>query len=132
MPEAWHIDFIAEIAGTPSEALREAGRPQVNYYQAENGDWKWECTITPETDLTDPRVLQFIQSRQKEYAPAPPKPARTLGNLRKLDWRPLYEWHKRYPLFSIDEIAEKIGYPPTTVRRKFRELDGTTDYGSHW
>jgi hypothetical protein len=123
VPEAWHIDFLAELAGTPSDAFNEAGSLRVNYYQAENGDWKWECILTPETDLTNPAVLKFIQSQQKEFADPPPRPARTQSGSRKLNWRPLYEWHKRYPLFSMEEIAEKIEYPPETVRRKFRELE---------
>ncbi|HEU0296118.1 MAG TPA: hypothetical protein VFR47_25510 [Anaerolineales bacterium] len=124
VPEAWHIDFLAEIAGTPSDAFSEAGNLRINYYQAENGDLKWECIITPETDLTNPAVLKFIQGQQKEFSDPPPRPASTQAGSRKLDWRPLYEWHQRYPLFSIEEIAEKIEYPPETVRRKFRELRG--------
>ena len=122
VPEAWHNDLIAEIAGTPSSVFREAGSVKINYYQNENGDWQWECTITPETDLTDPRIVQFIQSQQKEFTPPPPKPARIQRGSRKLDWRPVYEWHLRYPLFSIEELAERIEYSPETVRRKFREL----------
>jgi hypothetical protein len=125
VPEAWHIDFMAEIAGTPAEAINDAGSLKFNYYQAENGVWKWECIITPETDLTDRKVLELIQSQQKEFTDPPPKPASTQGGPRKLDWRPLYEWHKHYPLFSIEEIAEKIEFPPETVRRKFRELKAT-------
>jgi hypothetical protein len=124
VPEAWHIDFIAEIAGVPSDAFKDAGSPKFNYYQAENGDWKWECIITPETNLTNPRILEFIQSQQKEFADLPPKPAKTPGNSRTLDWRPVYDWHKRYPLFSIEEIADKIEYAPETVRRKLREFEG--------
>ena len=125
VPEAWHIDFIAEIAGTPAETMIDAWSLKFNYYQAENGVWKWECIITPETDLTNRRVLELIQSQQKEFADPPPKPARTQSGPRKLDWRPLYEWHQRYPLFSIEEIAEKIEFSSETVRRQFRELKGT-------
>ena len=124
VPEAWHIDFIAEIAGTPAETISDAWSLKFNYYQAENGVWKWECIITPETNLTDWKVLKLIQSQQKEFADPPPRPAGRQRGHHTLDWRPLYEWHKRYPLFSIEEIAEKIEYPPETVRRKFRELKG--------
>jgi len=122
VPEAWHPDFIAEIAGTPSEAFSEAGSLRINYYQTENGDWKWECIITPETNLMNPRTLAFIQSQQKEFAPPPPKPVRSQRSSR-LDWRPVYEWHQRYRMFSIEELAAKIEYDPATVRRKFREIE---------
>jgi hypothetical protein len=122
VPDAWQIDFIAEIAGLPSEGFADAGNLRINYYQAENGDWKWECIITPETDLRNPRTLEFIQSQQKAFAQPPPKPTKSQGSSR-VDWRPVYEWHQRYPMFSIDELAEKIGYDPATVRRKFREFE---------
>ena len=48
---------------------------------------------------------------------------RTYQKLRKLDWRPVYEWYKRHPLFTIEEIAQKLGYKPHTVRVKFTELE---------
>jgi len=44
-------------------------------------------------------------------------------NPRKLDWRPVYEWYKRHPLFTLEEIAEKIGYPAERVRLKIAELE---------
>src|SRR5262245_59686171 len=37
VPEAWQLDFIAEIAGTPAEVFNAAGSPRINYYQAEDG-----------------------------------------------------------------------------------------------
>jgi len=123
VPEAWYPDFIAEIAGQPS-ASHSMGLdlPKFTFYQAANGDWKWECTITPETDLTDPFVLELIQTQQKEYAGAPPQPARSTTDRRKLDWQPVLEWHERHPLFSIAELAEQIGFAPATVRRGFQKL----------
>ena len=122
VPETWHIDFIAEIAGIPDDSFNDVGSPRFSYYQDANGTWKWECIITPETDLTNPATLRFIQSQQKEFAALPPQ-LRTPGHSRKLDWRLLYEWHRRYPLFSIEEIADKIDYAPETVKRRFREIE---------
>jgi len=122
VPEAWQPDFIAEIAGLASE---ESGRPKFNLYKDSEGNWKWECVITPETDLTDPLILESIQRGQKEYAGNPPPPARDKKHPRRLDWRPVYEWHKRHPLFTIAEIAKKIKHAPRTVRRKFAELENT-------
>jgi len=122
IPETWYPDFIADIAGKTGKPRAGLEIPKFNFYQNPDGDWKWECIITPETDLTDPFILGLIQSQQKEYAGAPPKPGRSKKDRRKRDWRPAYEWYKRHPLFSIAEIAEKIGYAPKTVRRRFREL----------
>jgi hypothetical protein len=123
VPEAWYPDFIAEIAGKPASGkARDLDLPQFNFTQAANGDWKWECTLTPETDLTDPFILELIQTQQKEYAGAPPQPAKNPVDRRKLDWQPVLEWHQRHPLFSIAELAEKIGFAPATVRRSFQKL----------
>ena len=123
IPESWHPDFIADIAGQTHDPMTGPNAPRFNYYQSADGEWKWECIITPETDLTDPFILGLIQSQQKEYAGEPPRPARNAADPRKRDWRPLYEWHKRHPLFSIAEIAEKVGLAPETVRRGFHKLE---------
>ena len=122
IPETWYPDFIADIAGKTTDQMAGLDLPKFNYYQSADGDWKWECIVTPETDLTNPFILDLIQYQQKEYAGAPPKPAKSGADHRKLDWRPVYEWHKRHPLFSFAEIAEKIGFAPATVRRRFQEL----------
>jgi hypothetical protein len=124
VPEAWQDDFIADIAGlSAGNSLEEWSRPRFNVYQAGDGNWRWECIITPETDLTNPLVLQIIQSGQKEYAGDTPPPIKDGNDPRKLDWRPVYDWHKRHPLFSIEEIAKRIDHTPQAVRRGFRELE---------
>jgi len=122
IPESWYPDFIADIAGISGGPVAEVELPRFDFYQSADGEWKWECIVTPETDLTDPFILTLILTQQKEYAGAPPKPAKTQTDHRKLDWHPVYEWHKHHPLFSIAEIAEMIGFAPETLRRKFREL----------
>jgi hypothetical protein len=124
VPEAWQDDFIADIAGLSSaDSLEEWSRPRFNVYKDSGGNWKWECTITPETDLTNPLILQLIQRGQKEYAGDPPKPVKDKSNPRKFDWRPLYEWHKRHALFTIEEIAKRVDHPPQAVSRAFAELE---------
>lgn len=124
VPEAWQADFIADIAGLSSDnSLEEWSRPKFNVYRDSHGNWKWECILTPETDLTNPLVLQLIQSGQKEYAGDPPRPARDENYPRQLDWRPLYEWHKRHPLFSLEEIAERVNHSREAVSRAFTELE---------
>ena len=124
VPEAWHSDFIADIAGLSSgNSFEERSSPKFNLYRDSDGNWEWECIITPETDLTNPRILESIQRQQKEHAGDPPRPAKDKNHGSRLDWRPVYAWHKRHPLFTIEEIAKKINYAPRVVRRKFAELE---------
>lgn len=120
VPEAWYPDFIAEIAGTGVEEWR---RPKFNLYQDPDGNWKWECIITPETDLTNPQILELIQRKQKQYAGEPPAPVKDLSRPGRLQWRSVYEWHKRHPLFTIEEIAKKLKRAPQTLRQRFAELE---------
>lgn len=122
IPETWYPDFIADIAGKTGDRSAKLEVPKFNFYQTPDGEWKWECIITPKTDLTDPFILGLIQFQQKEYAGAPPKPARSEDDHRKRDWSPVYGWHKRHPLFSIAEIAKMIGFAPETVRCEFKKL----------
>ena len=122
VPEAWYPDFIAEIAGKTASHAVDLELPQFNVYQASNGEWKWNCTITPETDLNTPFILEMIQAQQKEYAVAPPQPTQSATDRRQLDWQPVLEWHKRHPLFSIAELAEKLGFTPDVVRRNIQKL----------
>ena len=125
VPESWHEDLIAEIAGRviAGPSLDPWSSPKFEYFKDNEGTWKWRCVITPETDLTNPMYLEMIQQEQKQNAGDPPKPVKDKANPRKLDWRPVYEWYKRHPLFTIEEIAQKIGYEPQRVRLKFTELE---------
>lgn len=122
IPDAWQDDLLVEIAGQPYDAsLDDRVTPIFETYLDADGNFLWRCILTPETDLTNPVILQIIQSQQKRYAGNPPQPVKT--NTRKLDWRPVYEWHIRHPLFSVEEIAEKIGYPVRVVKLKIAELE---------
>lgn len=123
IPEAWHYDLIAEIAGSSSDSSETWSRPRFETYQDNDGNWKWQCIITPETDLTNPENLKLIKEQQKVWAGNPPKPAKDKNNPRKLDWRPVYEWHKRHPLFRLEEIAKKIGYPAYKVKLEIAKLE---------
>jgi hypothetical protein len=120
VPEGWYDDLIGEIAG---HSLEVWSSPKFEIYKDNEGNWKWQCIITPETDLTNPMNLDLIREQQKAWAGDPPKPAKDKNNLRKLDWRPVYEWYKRHPLFTLEEIAQKIGYPAHRVRLKLAELE---------
>jgi len=55
----------------------------------------------------------------------PPRPQHAKDNRRKLDWRPLHEWHMRHPVVTITEVARVLNYNAVTVRRKLAELDYT-------
>lgn len=123
-PESWHNDLVSEIAGQViyGHSSDPWSSPQFKIYRDDEGNWKWQCIITPETDLTNPMYLEMIKSQQKQHAGDPPKPIKDKLNPRKLDWRPVYEWHKRHPLFTLEEIAQKIGYPAHRVRLKIAEL----------
>lgn len=126
IPETWEAELIADIAGTRSSAVPEWALPRFNLYLDSEENLKWECIVTPETDLTNPRVLGMIQSAQKEYAGDPPQPVKAKDHPRTLDWSPVFEWHKRHPLFSHEEIAKKLHRPIRIVRQKLAgfEEDG--------
>jgi hypothetical protein len=124
VPDDWQADFIADLAGSSSNAPDAMqGAPTFNLYVDGDGNRKWECIVTPETDLTNPLVLELIQRAQKEFAGDPPRPSKRFDDPRRLDWRLVYEWHKTHPLFTIEEIAEKINRTPQAVRREFKEFE---------
>lgn len=125
VPDSWYDDLIAAIAGSFVYGYSQDiwSSPKFEIYKDNEGNWKWQCIITPETDLTNPMYLNLIQEQQKAWAGDPPKPAKDKNNARKLDWRPVYEWYKRHPLFTLEELADKIGYPAHRVRLKLSELE---------
>jgi hypothetical protein len=124
LPKAWRGDVLALVAGLPLwHSVEVWGNPKFEFSLDNNKNIQSRCIITPETDLTDPAVIYHIQAWQKNFAGKPPKPIQDKTNPRKFDWRPVYEWHKRHPLLTIDEIAAMIGYTPQRVRLKFAELD---------
>lgn len=124
IPEEWHGDVIAVITGiNVPHNLEPWSNPKFEISRDKEGNLKWRCIITPETDLTNTATIYLIQSQQKAFAGNPPMPIRDKANPRKYDWRPVYEWHKRHPLFTIEEIAKKLGYTPQRIRLKFTELE---------
>lgn len=82
--------------------------------------------IDADTALYMPEVVNAIVRAQHDLLFAsnpPPRPQPMKNYPRKLDWRPLWEWRKRHPDITLDEIAKKLNYNPVTVRRKLAELD---------
>ena len=125
VPKVWRSDIEYLIrAGKNGWHTVPMGTPKSRFsIDPKTREQKIEIIITPETDLTNPLVIFIIQQMQKNFTGDPPKPICDQNNPRKSDWRPVYEWHKYHPLFTEEEIAEKIGYAPQTVRHKFADLE---------
>jgi len=98
------------------------GFPTIKQTITKTLPWKTEIIITPDTDMTDPMVLEFIRDIQKSSTENPPQPIQDKNNPKKLDWANVYEWYLLHPLFTAEDIAERIGYEPQRVRLKFSEL----------
>ncbi|MCX7841253.1 MAG: hypothetical protein N2559_17585 [Anaerolineae bacterium] len=98
------------------------GYPKIQV-KRDGNDWVEELIITPETDINNPLVLEFIWRWQKHHRNLPPQPRPMKGNPRKLDWRAVWEWSRRHPSITRDEIARMLYRLPVTVRRKLEELD---------
>jgi hypothetical protein len=88
---------------------------------------KEKMVITPETDIDNPEVLSSIREWQRRTRGTPPKPQPMEDNSRKLDWRPVWEWGKRHPSVTRNEIARMLDRDPVYVRRKLEELDAEVE-----
>jgi hypothetical protein len=121
IPAIWHDEIIAETAG---RYQYQTFPPMVDLgtLRIVEGRPAWQLTITPETDLTNPAVLELMQQQQKAHAGEPPAPVQDKAGHGRLDWGPVYEWSKSHPLFTIEELAKKIGYTSQYIREKFSEL----------
>jgi hypothetical protein len=106
----WHSGIII---GLPSYTLRKN----------DEGKWTVEIIITPETDLEYPKVIEGIKILRAKYRIPPPQPQSTRGNPRKLDWRPVWEWRKRHPSVTYEEIAKQLDRAPDSVRKALERLD---------
>lgn len=86
---------------------------------------EYEIIISPETDIRNELVLQEIEALQKEIIKKenpPPQPQKISGS-RKKDWRPLLEWVKIHPQFTIKEIAYLLGHNEKNVIRALKNAD---------
>jgi len=123
VPDKWvsSLDRMITLGGNFPDHLG-AGFPSFQAIK-ENGRFKFECIITPETDLGNPLVLYIIKQWQANNKNEPPQPQKMRGNTRKLDWRPVWEWRKRHPGVTIEEIAKLLGRNRVTVNRALMSLD---------
>ena len=84
-----------------------------------------ELIITPETDIRNELVIEFIEAWQKEILRRknpPPQPQIIKGSKKK-DWLPVWKWARLHPQFTIHEIAKMLGRSYTSVKTKLEEID---------
>lgn len=99
------------------------GFPTEQGYQSKDGKWIHELIITPETDLGNPLVIEYINYWQSHFAQKPPQPKPLASHPRKLDWRPVWEWRNRHPQVTDREIAEMLNRNRVAVSRALERLD---------
>jgi hypothetical protein len=112
--------FSFVVRGEQVHTYQTKGFPDFRYYRHEDGDWKHECIITPETDLGNPLVLDNIKEWQEKCRTNPPAPIK-IG--RTKDWRPVWEWRNRNPGVPDHEIAKMLKLNRVTVSRALTQLD---------
>jgi hypothetical protein len=113
-------DWITEEREGP--IVKSFGLPRVRITRM--GDQQGvEIIITPEIDIDDPTVREYILQFQERFRETCPQP---LQDGRKLDWHTVWEWGKRHPRVSRAEIADLLHRDRSYVSRKLAELDEET------
>ncbi len=85
--------------------------------------------ITPETDIKNQLVIEFIEAWQKTMLyqhNSPPQPQKIDGS-KQLNWKPVWEWAVRHPQITRKEIAQKIHRNYEHVKSKLEALDKQAD-----
>lgn len=125
MERLWKI-----ARGKESERRRQGGqdgevRAGISFIEIrwtpKDGDF---IVVTPETDIRNSLVIEYIEAWQKavlERQPIP-QPQKIKGS-RKLDWKPVWEWSAKYPQVTRKEISQRLNRSYTQVKRKLKELD---------
>lgn len=120
------IRSLLEFAAPVETKMLSLGFPTLRVVIQDGVFLGFKPEIDSDTALNNPIVLDEIRSVQREMLLAsnpPPHPQPMKDDPKKMDWRPLWEWHKRHPKVTHDEIAKHLGYTPQYVRRKLAELD---------
>ena len=123
----WHLAVTGRAWGLMLEMGFPSGRFVPTVQQTEHGESshvKHEIVIDSETAVNNPIVQKFIQEMRKQFLEKPPKPQPTPGNPRKLNWQPVWEWHKQHPDITLKEIADMLNYSHGYVRQKLAGFDG--------
>lgn len=124
--DKWSSPFIYLIVlGEPGPISLGGGFPKIQVQQDSEGRITNEVLIDLETAVDNPIIQKYIADIHKQNILAkdpPPLPKKQVGS-RKVDWQPVWEWSKRYPVFSLKEIASQLGYSYGTVRNRLSGLD---------
>lgn len=110
------------VANNYGYQLFSAGFPSIRFDKDRDGNLVQELIVTPETDLGNPIVLEFIRDWQKDQLDTLSCPQPIMRG-RRLDWRPVWEWKKRHPDVTYKEIAPHLHRNSTNVRKALAALD---------
>jgi hypothetical protein len=130
IPDKWHTPLWHLIVlGWPLGLQISMGFPG-GVWKMVDGRLRNELHITADTPVNNPIISRFIRQWQQQQHQRilltddpPPKPQPMRDHPRKLDWRPLWEWHKRHPDITQAEIAKAIDRSHDTVRKKLAALN---------
>lgn len=120
------IQSLIEFGKRVQSKVGSLGFPALQAVYKDGEFIAFRPVIGTDTAIHNPIVLKVLRDEQRDFlmqSDPPPAPQPMIDNPRKLDWRPLWEWHKRHPDVTLNEIAKKLNYNPVTVRRKLAELD---------
>jgi len=125
IPPKWRspVWYLA-ILGRPIGLSYSMGFPSGRCMRDESGHLRHEIIIDSETAVGNPHVQEFMESIQRQFLEGPPMPQPMKSNPRKLDWQPVWEWHRKHPDTSLKEIAEMLGYSYGYIRQKLAGFDG--------
>ena len=124
IPKDWEgylFEMVVLVKPLLSGPLISFGFPEGRYTD-DNSELRHELIITPEVPINNPIIQDYIKGSLSQPLDKPPKPMPMKDNPRKLDWRPVYEWKKRHPGVTDEQIAEMLGYNRVTVTRKLSEF----------
>lgn len=99
------------------------GYPTITRRMKEDSTFFEEMIITPDTDIDNPKVINYIKDWQIQQRDAPPEPKLSESNRKKLDWRPVWEWEKRHPSVTRKVIAKMLNRDAVSVRRELENID---------
>jgi len=126
IPPKWHCAlFYLAVLGRPFGAFHGMGFPRGRLVY-EDGHFRSEIVIDSETVVDNPIVQEHIRGLQRqflEFLEGPPRPQPMNNNPRRLDWQPVWEWHRKHPDVTLKELAELLGYSYGYMRQQLTGFD---------
>jgi DNA-binding transcriptional MerR regulator len=110
------------ISGREGPNTLRLGLPGINFHK-EDGKLIPNLIVTPETDISNPLVIEMIKIFQEKFNDPPPQPQAIKDSHNKMDWRPVREWRKRHPDVPYKDIARMLNYNLTTIKRALKNSD---------